>query len=139
MPRPLNWIRGEGTVKNQRWGMGEMTPHTGFGCVCGDISGMGDTAISNTPGQVPIASATVINCPGDPACPGYVTPGSDAYIQSLQDELANLYDITTGQLSTPTANVPVPATTIGQWMSNNPMLLAAGVGLVAVLMFSGRR
>jgi hypothetical protein len=25
MPRPFNWIRGEGTVKNQRWGLGDDT------------------------------------------------------------------------------------------------------------------
>ena len=25
MPRPYNWIRGEGTVKNQRWGLGDLT------------------------------------------------------------------------------------------------------------------
>lgn len=31
MPRPLNWIKGEGTVKNQRWGLGDLTITDGSG------------------------------------------------------------------------------------------------------------
>lgn len=136
MPRILNWIRGEGTVKNQRWGLGEMTPHVGFGCVCND--GMGSVLFPTTPDPV-VVSTSVANCPGDPSCPGYVAPGSTDYIQSLQDELANLYDIGTNQTMAPTVNVPVPATTIGQWVNANPLIVAIGGGLLVAMLFSRGR
>ncbi len=52
MPRPLNWVRGEGTVKNQRWGLGSFmdTP------VIPGHGGMGDVQLGN--GQINNPSGT---------------------------------------------------------------------------------
>ena len=50
MPRPYGWIRGEGTVKNQRWGLGSIMDTPFLPSVhypgIGDIT-IGDGTMSN--------------------------------------------------------------------------------------------
>ncbi len=111
MPRPLNWIRGEGTVKNQRWGLGSLMdtpfiPKLGF-------SGLG-------------------NCPGDPGCPGYVVPNSPEYIASLQNELGVMYNDSVGAVDT-YFNQQVDANNSAVWLQKNTPLLIIG-GIIGLML-----
>ena len=79
------------------------------------------------------------NCPGDPDCPGYVPPGSEAWSQSVEDELASLYDQYRGLIESQ-APAPRPAQTFTEWLKENQTAaLAAAGGLFLLVMFSGAR
>lgn len=78
-----------------------------------------------------IGMGDVLNCPGDPACPGYVDPGTNAAIQAA--------------ISAAIAPVPSPAAVAtppaGQWfsgVSNSTILIAGGI-LAVALFFGGKR
>lgn len=129
MPRPYGWIRGEGTVKNQRWGLGSLMdtpviPKLGF-------SGLGDITIGD--GTFRVSGGT---CPADPGCTGYVAPNSPEYIASLQDELTRLYDesLTYYQHTGSGNEESVAPVTAGQWIKENSTLLIVG-GIVGLMLF----
>jgi hypothetical protein len=72
MPRPYGWIRGEGTVKNQRWGLGSIMDTPFLPSVHG-MSGLG------------------LNCPGDIGCPGNMQAGVTT-IPDVEQQIADLWD-----------------------------------------------
>ena len=51
MPRPYNWIRGEGTYRNQRWGLGSIFDTTYNPSPMGHMIGIsgGDSAVLGYP------------------------------------------------------------------------------------------
>jgi hypothetical protein len=59
-----------------------------------------------------------LNCPGDPGCPGYVEPGSEAYQTSLlQAILSNQADATGGTQTVYYTPSPSPGS---QWITGIP-------------------
>jgi hypothetical protein len=116
MPRPYNWIRGEGTTKAQRWGLAglgagaermELVPF-GYG-------GMG----SLIPGAM------------GPTAP----PEFDNTFPDVEQQIADLWDsvlnppVSFGQGSQG-ANI---GTTLGSWLQNNMLLVGLGVGAFLLL------
>ena len=120
MPRPYGWIRGEGTYKNQRWGLGSfmdtpVIPQLGRGF--GDLTAP---------------------CPGSPGCPGYVTPNSMDYLVSLQDELASLYDDSRAlyQENINPTTYAAPTVTVGDFLKEHGLVI--GVGVLALMLLTRR-
>lgn len=76
------------------------------------------------------------NCPGDPECPGYVAPDSAEYNQSVQDELAALYDQYRALLDSSAPAAPA-AQTLEEWLrAHQKAVLTVCAGLVGLAMFS---
>ncbi len=80
-----------------------------------------------------------LNCPGDPGCPGYVAPGSDAWQNSMLEAiLAN--QVTAGATEpVPVSSPPAPASQWFKGLDNSTVLIAGGVVAFAVFMGRGRR
>lgn len=75
-----------------------------------------------------------LNCPGDLGCPGYVAPGSDAYTQSLLEEV--LANQTAGGA---TVGVPVYVSSGFDWSSIPVWACGAGAFAIALVLFAGGR
>jgi hypothetical protein len=108
MPRPLNWIRGEGTVKNQRWGL------AGLGDLITDVSYQTDVTHSTIPMY-------------DPSGGGMADYAS----------WANPTGVTWPDWASPsTSYTPSGGSTLGSWLQNN--ILLVGAGLAAFLLLRKR-
>jgi hypothetical protein len=122
MPRPYNWIRGEGTTKNQRWGLGSFMdvpnlpqPYS--------VRGFGEIATTGAP------------CPGTPGCPGYDPSQAGSY-PDVEQQIADVWDylfknapVDCGDsgYETPTTVTVMPAQT---WIRSNwPLLAIGGLGV----------
>lgn len=82
-----------------------------------------------------LGQTAVLNCPGDPGCPGYVAPGSADYQTSLLQEI--LANQSAGGVVAPAAAVaPVSAS----WVSGIPnSYVLIGAGILGVLLLVKRR
>lgn len=107
MPRPLNWIRGEGTVKNQRWGLGDINAYAA------DF------------GQMNYDSATHTNIPMyDPSGGGMAEYAA----------WANPTGVTWPDWASPSTSYTASGgNTIGSWIQNNLLLIGVGLGAVMLL------
>jgi hypothetical protein len=86
----------------------------------------------------------VLNCPGDPGCPGYVEPGSNAQMISLLNEiLANQ-----GQMQIPPGGNGLPIDdsnsaarypSLAEFLNANAGFIALGAGAVILLILGMRR
>lgn len=143
MPRPLNWIRGEGTVKNQRWGLGSDmdTPMVPQGL---RVRGMGATPFAPvvTSGLVRGvsgfgATGDTAPCPGSPGCPGYVVP--DSSFPDVEQQIADVWDyvFTNAPVNYDSVTQVASGNTVGAFVVKNWMYIAAG--LVGVALLGSRR
>ena len=104
--------------------------------------GLGAAINTNDPnfGVMTNPNGPVLNCPGDPGCPGYVVPGSSAYQTSLlQQILANQSDQMGYNATGYDPMVPVNSPGAPTWFTANSTLIYAGLAAVVVLGFFGGR
>ncbi len=137
MPRPLNWVRGEGTVKNQRWGLGFYmdTPFIPRGLGNAAFApflyrGMGDVILSDG------SRSLTAPCPGSPGCPGYVSPG--IAMPDVEQQIADVWDyvFTNAPVNYDSVTQVVTGDTVGSFVVKNWLPIAGG--LVALLMLARR-
>lgn len=100
------------------------------------MSGMGD--VLNCPGDpgCPGYVAPTLNCPGDPGCPGNPAPG--ATTDQLQAEIDALFAYTqAGQQGGQSDAGMSPGTSFTSWLNaNGTMLALAGAGLFGVILLA---
>jgi hypothetical protein len=109
MPRPLNWIRGEGTVKNQRWGLGDLNIYDpNFGTMEYDSATHSSIPMYNPAGGGMAEYAAWAN-PTGVTWPDWASPST-------------YYGANT-----------VGSTTVGDWIKNNMLLIGVGLGAVLLL------
>ena len=105
MPRPYNWIKGEGTVKAQRWGLGEININ--------DPS-FGTMDYGATHSTIPMYSAS--------------GGGMSEYAS-----WANPNDVTWSDWGSPSTSYSGGGSTVGSWIQNNILLIGVGLGAVLLL------
>lgn len=140
MPRPYGWIRGEGTVKAQRWGLQGIgsTMDTPF------VPGLGAAPFAPvvTSGLVRGvsgfgATGDTAPCPGSPGCPGYVVP--DSSFPDVEQQIADVWDyvFTNAPVNYDSVTQVASGNTVGAFVVKNWMYIAAG--LVGVALLGSRR
>ncbi len=115
MPRPYNWIRGEGTVKNQRWGLGSVmdTPFIP------GMSGTGDIVLGN--GQINNPSGTY-QADIDWQKLAQIGAGWDDWF-ATHTGVVDAY-----------GNAVVSQSTVPDWLKQNAVMLAlGGFGLILLM------
>ncbi len=127
MPRPYNFIRGEGTVKNQRWGLSGLGSYmdTPF------VPGLGNAAYSPYIPQSLVRGFGDLTapCPGGPGCPGgEVVSG----FPDVEQQIADLWDyvFTNAPINYDPVTQQVSGNTVGGFIAKNWPLVAGGVLLV---------
>lgn len=130
MSRLLGWVKGEGTVKNQRWGLGaypnDMIPYGtgGMGFTNSMLPfSVGGLGAGGSPTADELAAAGLTNTTFASAMTELNGPG---YGPSMSTSYGD-YGIYSNVL-------PTGGQTLGQWMQANSMLLLIG-GVVGLLMF----
>src|ERR1700693_1003968 len=108
MPRPYNWIKGEGTTKLQRWGLGSIM----------------DTPFLPGLGEITQAELDA----------GGITPAAVAELNQASGPDMNNSFSSYGIYQNPPQ---VLSRSIGQWVTANAGLLLAG-GIVGLLLFRRR-
>lgn len=82
----------------------------------------------------------VLNCPGDPGCPGYVEPGGQDWQNSMLEEILG-NQIAGAPTALPSSSSPIQSDggfSLGKISGTTVMFAGAGLLLVVLLARAGR-